>query len=117
MNIKFSGKNDGTLNMVTLDKPDQPDFYLVLTGRKQQAGSSHGKARPFTIASIFLFDRKELVNQLRGRVKIREATSVRRHLWDAAEVYPRPNNPLLRLTQSQRSEIELFNDDSAPAPG
>lgn len=41
-------------------------------------------------------------------VKIGVATSVRRHLWDDAEIYPSPNNGALPLTPEQISMIELF---------
>ena len=85
VNIKYSSKNDGLLNM-TLETP--PDYY-VLTGPKA-AASSRGTSRPWLISSVFLYNHDELVNQL--RVKIGTATSVKRHLWNEVEIYPTPNN-------------------------
>ena len=43
-------------------------------------------------------------------VKIGVATSVRRHIWDDAEIYPSPNNGTLRLTPALISMIALFGD-------
>ena len=105
VNVKFYGKNEGILDM-TLHSP--PNFYLVLTGPRVSAASSRGKTRPWTVSSVFLFSHHELVSQL--RVKIGIATSVRRRLWDAAEIYPSPNNVALQLTPLQRSTIEVFKD-------
>ena len=95
VDVKKSSKNDGLLN-VKLDT--QPDFYLVLTGPRAPAASSRGTVQPWTIASVFLFDGPALVERLtESGVRIGEATSVRRHLWDDAEIYPSPRNPTLRL--------------------
>lgn len=41
-------------------------------------------------------------------VRVGVATSVRRHFWDEAEIYPSPNNPALRLTPEQVSMIKMF---------
>ena len=91
-------------------RPDAlPDFFLVLTGARTPAASSRGTTQPWTIESVYLFEAVPLVEQLRARgVKIGVATSVRRHLWDDAEIYPSPNNATLRLTPEQISMIELF---------
>ena len=52
-----------------------------------------------------------LIEQLSARgVKIDVATSVRRHIWDGAEIYPTPINRILRLTPEQISMIALFGD-------
>ncbi|MCY4392719.1 MAG: hypothetical protein OXE43_11810 [Chloroflexi bacterium] len=52
-----------------------------------------------------------LVAQLTERgVRIGFATSVRRHVWEDAEIYPSPNNGALGLTPEQVSMIELFGD-------
>ena len=108
VNIKFATKNDGLLNM-NLDSP--PDFYLVMTGPRTQPVSSRGTTSPWVISSIFLFDASDLLQRLDKRgVKIGIATSVARHFWDEAEIYPRPSNHKLRLTLDQRSLIEMFGE-------
>ena len=108
VNIKFASKNDGLLSM-NLDSP--PDFYLVMTGPKTQPASSRGTTSPWVISSVFLFDAADLLQRLNTRgVKIGIATSVARHFWDEAEIYPRPSNPVLRPTSEQRSLLDMFGD-------
>ena len=88
-----------------------PDFFLVLTGARTPAASSRGTTQPWTIESVYLLEAAPLVAQLSERgVKIGIATSVGRHVWDDAEIYPSPNNGALRLTPEQISMIELFGD-------
>lgn len=41
-------------------------------------------------------------------VKIGVATSVRKHLWEKAEIYPAVQNDLLPLSQAQRDMLALF---------
>ena len=110
VNIKKYSLEQGLLDV----RPDAlPDFFLVLTGARTPAASSRGTTQPWTIESVYLFEAVPLVEQLRTRgVKIGVATSVRRHLWHDAEIYPSPNNATLRLTPEQISMIELFR---APA--
>jgi hypothetical protein len=43
-----------------------------------------------------------------GTVKIGIATSVRRALWDAAEVYPAARSPHLVVSEEQRALLALF---------
>lgn len=86
-----------------------PDYFLVLAGARTPAESSRGTSQPWTIESVYLLEAAPLVAQLRARgVKIGVATSVRRHVWDDAEVYPSQTNRALRLTPQQISMIELF---------
>ena len=91
-------------------RPDAlPDFFLVLTGARTPPASSRGTTQPWTIESVYLLEANPLVELLHARgVKIGVATSVRRHIWDDAEIYPSPNNRALRLTAEQVSMIELF---------
>ena len=113
VNIKYSAKNDGLLN-ITLDNP--PDYYLVLAGPKTPPISSRGTTRPWTISSVFLFNGSDLVGQLNERgVKIGVATSVANHLWHDAEIYPSQNNKVLKLTETQRTMIELLGNSNANA--
>ena len=108
VNIKVYSKDEGSLDV----QPDAlPDFFLVLTGPRTPAGSSRGTTQPLTIESVYLLEAARLVAHLSARgVKIGVATSVRRHIWDAAELYPSPTNSTLRLTREQVQMIELFRD-------
>ena len=108
VNIKKYSTDQGLLDV----RPDAlPDFFLVLTGARTPAASSRGTTQPWTIESVYLLEATPLVAQLSERgVKIGVATSVRRHVWEAAEIYPSPNNSTLRLTPEQISMIELFGD-------
>ncbi len=105
VNIKSYGKREGILDM---KREDPPDFYLVLTGPTTVAASFRGTTRPWVISSVFLFDHHELVSQL--RVKIGIATSVKRHFWDEAEIYPTLSNWGFMLTPEQISMLEMFGD-------
>ena len=105
VNIKKYSLNQGILDIA----PEQPDYYLVLAGPRTAPASSRNTVQPWTIDSVFLFDAPALLARLRERgVKIGVATSVVRSLWDAAEVYPRPTNPALRLTQGQTALLRMF---------
>ena len=107
VNVKYSSKDDGTLN---INSDALPDLYLVLTGPRTPPESSRGKTHPWVIESVFLFDAPALCRRLTEYgVKISEATSVRRHIWDSAEVYPSPTNRALRLTPNQRATLALFS--------
>lgn len=87
-----------------------PDYYLILAGPLPSVTAQLGlRSRPWLIHSIHLFDACALVDDLEERgLKVGPASSVRRELWDAAEIYPRPNDALYSLTDEQRSLIELF---------
>ena len=58
VNIKWSTKHDGLLNM---NPNAHPDYYLVFAGPKAGAMSSKGTVRPWVIASVYLFDARELI--------------------------------------------------------
>ena len=108
VNIKKYSTDAGSLD-IRLDA--LPDFFLVLTGARAPAASSRGTTQPWTVESVYLLEAAPLVAHLRARgVKIGVATSVRRHVWNDAEIYPSPNNGALRLTPEQVSMIELFGD-------
>jgi hypothetical protein len=83
-----------------LDRKQRPDFYLVLTGPRTPAGSSKGQKRSFVIAHVFLFARSTILS-LNGN-------SIPLALWESAEIYPQPINPLLTLTERQREMLRLF---------
>ena len=106
VNVKKYSLGQGILDI----RPDAlPDYYLVLTGPKASPASSRGTVQPWTIASVYLFDAKDLMQQLNEHgVRIGIATSVRQKLWLEAEIYPSHNNPLLSLTTAQMEWLELF---------
>lgn len=106
VNIKKYSLDQGLLD-IRMDA--LPDFFLVLTGARTPPASSRGTAQPWTIEAVYLLEAAPLVAQLRERgVKIGVATSVRRRVWDGAEIYPSPTNATLRLTPKQHAMIELF---------
>jgi len=106
VNVKWYGKLEGILDL----NADHPaDFYLVLAGPRSAPTASRGGTRPAVISSVFLFQAALLHEELRaGGVKLGIATSVRRRLWDAAEIYPEQRNPALALTDDQRALLALF---------
>ena len=107
VNVKWSGKREGLLNI----NPDGvPDYYLVMTGPKLAPTTSRGQTRPWVITEVFLFDAPALVERLRRRgVKLGVATSVRKHEWEAARVYPAAApGARLTLSDAQREMLKLF---------
>ncbi len=104
VNVKYYGMREGALAMAL---SGGPDYYLVLTGPKSSTGSSKGLTRPFVIAAAYLFAHGALLAGITAKLDPM-ATSVRAHLWDAAEVYPLATNPLLPLTEEQRAMLALF---------
>ncbi len=107
VNIKWYAMREGTLDITP---GFLPDYYLILAGPLPSATAQLGlRSRPWLIASAHLFDACALVDDLEERgVRVGPASSVRRELWDAAEIYPRPNNPLYLLNNEQRNLLELF---------
>ena len=106
VNIRKYSLDQGLLD-IRLDA--LPDFFLVLTGPRAPATSSRGTTQPWTIESVYLLEAAPLVAHLSERgVKIGVATSVRRQVWDEAEIYPSPRNSRLRLTPEQVSMVRLF---------
>ena len=60
-----------------------------MTGEHSPPKSSKGKERPWVILYVYLFNAKKLIEELkRAGVKMGVATSVRKKLWDEAEIYP-----------------------------
>jgi Resolvase, N terminal domain len=110
VNVKTYGKREGLLDM----KSSSPlDYYLVFTGPKAAAASSRGTLRPFCIDAVYLFDAHRLRIDLGERgIKFSEATSVRAVHWDEAEIYPRPNNPLLVVSDAQQRQLAMFRGDA-----
>lgn len=114
VNVKWYLKREGLLDIT--DSP-MLDYYLVFTGPASAAPSSRGGTRPWCIEAIYLFDAKQLLEELRARgVKIGTATSVCAPQWDAAEIFPRANNALLRINSEQAKLLRLFAVGSGKNP-
>lgn len=106
VNVKWYLKLEGLLDIA---KSTAPDYYLVLAGPRTPAVSSRGTHRPWTINAVYLVDTVSLMSELHTRgVAVGVATSIRRHVWQASEIYPTPTNALLPLDDQQRSLLELF---------
>ncbi len=106
VNVKWYTKREGLLDIGTTSSPD---YYLVLTGPRSPPTSSRGTSRPWVIASVFLFDAKQLLESLKSRgVQIGIATSVLEEAWKKAEIYPNASNSLLELSHERRKQLALF---------
>jgi hypothetical protein len=106
VNVKWYAKRADVLD---IEPKFVPDFYLVLTGPHEPAVSSRGTTRPWLITSVFLFDGPRLVDELaKAGVKIGIGASVRRHLWDLAELWPNQRNTMFLLTDEQHRMLHLF---------
>jgi hypothetical protein len=105
INVKWYLKREGLLD---LTHSDALDYYLVLTGPASPALSSRGGTRPWCIESVYLFDAKQVLSELRARgVKTGTASSLRAAQWAAAEIYPR-HNPLVTVGPEQAALLQLF---------
>jgi len=101
--IQWYPKREGSLRMKT---DTALDYYLVLSG-PHVAGPSI--FNPWVIEAAFLFDSRQLLTALRERgIQIGNRTSIIRELWDRAEIYPKPTNHTLVLSNEQRALLALF---------
>ncbi len=106
VNIKWYVSHEHTLQIATKHRPD---YFLVLTGPMSPAPTSHGQVHPWVIDHVFLFDARNLVKELTRRgVKFGTATSIARHLWENAEIYPARTRDVLHLSREQRTALSLF---------
>jgi len=111
VNVKWYSKLE---YMLDINPGALPDYFLVMTGPKGQAVSSRGGIRPWLINYVFLFNAAELVTELTARgVKIGVASSVRKHEWQAAEIYPNKRSMVYRLSDEQMATILAFGSDWA----
>lgn len=111
VNIKWYSKLE---YMLDINPEALPNFFLVMTGPKGQAVSSRGSIRPWLIDYVFLFNADELIIELNARgVKIGVATSVRKHEWQAAEIYPNKRSMVYRMTDDQMGKILAFGSGLA----
>lgn len=103
VNIKWYGKMECVLDIPA----SRPDHFLVMTGIHGSAVSSKGATRPWVIEAVYLFETPALMQELIvSGVKIGIATSVRRKLWESAELFPHSNSPLMMLTDAQRAQLK-----------
>lgn len=102
VDIQWHPKHDGQMN-IRMDL--FPDYYLVLSG----PASAPNFASPWLISTIYLFDANNLFLGLRERgVQIGSSTSVTGPLWERAEIYPKPRNTELALSDDERKQLILF---------
>jgi hypothetical protein len=107
VNIKWRGKNDGTLNLSPTAPP--PDFYLVLAGATSSPGSSRGADRPWLLEAVYFFEALALGRALRDRgIKIGTASGVAQEAWREAEVFPVNRNKHLQLDDVAREALSWF---------
>lgn len=105
VNVKWYLKREGLLDMTT---STLLDYYLVFTGPKSTSQDCR-TTRAWAIESVYLFESTQLLSEQAARnAKAGVASSVTAAQWTAAEVYPRPTNPLLELTETQRGALALF---------
>jgi hypothetical protein len=111
VNVKWYGKLEYMLDI----NPDElPEYFLVMTGPKAKVFTSKGGIRPWLIDFVFLFNAAELIVELKARdVKIGIATSVRKHEFQAAEIYPNKRNMVYRMTDEQMVKLAEFGSDLA----
>jgi hypothetical protein len=106
VNVKLYGKVEGMLDLPVPGKA-MADYTLVLTGPSSSTASSKGTTRPLVITAVYLFHTGDLVADLQAKsLKIGVATSVKKSLWEAAEIYPKPGE--LALGEHQRDLLALF---------
>lgn len=107
VNVKTYGKRESILD---IQPKFLPDYYLVLTGPKTAAMSSKGTVRPWVVNEVFLFEARQLVDELRrsNLKNIGTATSVKQIYWERARIYPVTSNSPLLLSESQQHWLRLF---------
>ena len=109
VNIQWIGERNGHLDSIS---SGQPDFCLVFTGPKALALTREGVVRAMRIDACYLFDAR----LLRARQLARganganggTASSVLAAEWEAAEIFPRHHNPLLRVDSEASRLLGLF---------
>jgi len=106
VNVKWYLKREGVLDVTD---SDALDYYLVLTGPAAPATHSRWSIRPWCIGSVYLFDGRRLLGDLRARaVKVGVASSVRAQQSADAEIYPRQRNRTLTVQPEQVALLQKF---------
>ena len=104
VDIKYLAVNNHIININ--NKLTSEVYLLVFTGPYEAAQSSRDKVRPFCISNIYLFNENELYMELKDKVKVGIATSVRKKYWEENEIYP--NNKENLDIELNREVVELF---------
>ena len=111
VNIKWYGKLE---YMLDINPEALPNFFLVMTGPKGQAVSSRGGIQPWLIDYVFLINAAELMIELNARgVKVGVATSVQKHEWQAAEIFPNKRSMVFRMSDDQMGKLLVFGSGLA----
>jgi hypothetical protein len=111
VNVKWGTRQDGLMD---LSSTAVLDHVLVLMGPRATASSVASNLRPWVIESVYLFDPGEVIATLRAAgVGVGTASSVRKHVWEAAMIHPEPNNPRLIVTEEQKQLLSLFAPQTA----
>lgn len=106
VNVKWYGKLE---YMMDINPDALPEYFLVMTGPKAKVLTSKGGIRPWLVDYVFLFNAAELMIELNARgVKIGVATSVRKHKFQDAEIYPNKRNMSYRMTDDQMGILMAF---------
>jgi hypothetical protein len=112
VNVKCYSRFGGLLDLVASGEPTaHPDTYLILAGPVPKSATTRGTQAPLVIASVYLFEAASLLNELLDRPKPLMpgiATSIRKHLWQAAMIYPEHVNQALVLRDEQIAALRLF---------
>ena len=87
VDVKYSPFNE---HLINLNPNVGEDIYLmVLTGPYKSASKAKHTYRPFCISNIYLFNEIDLCRTLtKKEVAVGTASSVKKELWDKAEIYP-----------------------------
>ncbi len=104
LNVKFYGKDAGVWS---IKEYPSVDYYLVLTGAREGAGSSRGKTRPLVIDQVFIVPE----TTLREHGVRPGITTVKQTVRDPYRVYPTAGaQAVLSLDNRQRELIEFFDE-------
>jgi hypothetical protein len=108
VNIKMYSQDDALLDVGM----HEADYYLVLRGPRP--GSVKGaNTLPFRIDSVYLFEMVALREELLySGVKVGIATSVKRHMWNAAQIHPAVPGSPMSLSAEQTELLSLFGGSS-----
>lgn len=112
VNIKYYTKHDRLLDMKKEGEAG-PGYYLVMTGPEEGAGPSRGKIRPWVIESVFLFDARVLMRDLKTlnqNKRIGIATYVPVALWNKAIIYRNGVSLSCEVTDTQRDLLGRFSE-------
>jgi hypothetical protein len=105
VNIEWISKRNGELGPTS---SRAIDFHLVFTGPKALALTVKGLARPVRINACYLFDARELESRQAAQGPASGAASLLAEEWDAAEIFPDRNSPLLTVGPEAHGLLALF---------